>query len=321
MMKEQTARVVVGYDGSADAGHAVDWAAAEAARSARGLTVLFVADYGGLGIESPVGMAHWWPEVALEGGTSVVAEGAERAATVAPGVDVVALAECGLPAAVLVEASRTADLLVVATRGHGELVNLALGSVAASVAAHGRCPVVVVRGPGDVVPGPAHCVVVGVDGSPASQAALMFAAAEAEQADEPLTVVCAWSVLGEDAWMTLDDKLMVDRDDLLASELKAARAALDAAVEHVHRLHPTLTVIARLQQGHAADVLLAEGADAGLIVVGTRGHGAFTSLLLGSVSHAVVHAAARPVAVVRGEMPAAVQEAEAQVPPARVPVS
>jgi Universal stress protein family len=78
------------------------------------------------------------------------------ARTVAPGVDVTAVTEVGLPAGLLVDASRSADLMVIGTRGHGGLLNLAVGSVAASVAANGRCPVMIVRGAADGFPGPAR---------------------------------------------------------------------------------------------------------------------------------------------------------------------
>jgi nucleotide-binding universal stress UspA family protein len=85
-------------------------------------------------------------------------------------------------------------------------------------------------------------------------------------------------------------------------------------VAHVRAEHPDVVVTPVLAEGPPARALVEAGTDAGMLVVGTRGHGAFTSLLLGSVSHAVVHAASVPVAVVRGEVPERVRETEASVP-------
>ena len=148
-MGKQNERIVVGYDGSTSARHALEWAAREAKRRGRPLTVLSVMDYGGVGYAGPVGLAHWWPEVAVEHGRKLSAEGADRARAIAPDVDVTAQPGIGrLTAAVLIEVSRAAELMVVGSRGHGELHNLAIGSVAAGLAAHGRCPVVIVRGRG-----------------------------------------------------------------------------------------------------------------------------------------------------------------------------
>ena len=78
-MEKQTRGIVVGYDGSTSAAHAVEWAVHEAKRRGRPLAVLSVVDYGGLGYAGPVGLAHWWPQVALEAGTQLSSEGAERA--------------------------------------------------------------------------------------------------------------------------------------------------------------------------------------------------------------------------------------------------
>ena len=66
----------------------------------------------------------------------------------------------------------------------------------------------------------------------------------------------------------------------------------------MRKLQPSLEVEALAEEGQPADVLLEQGADAGLIVVGRRGLGGFKSLLLGSVSQQVVHHAACPVVVV-----------------------
>ena len=87
-------------------------------------------DYGGLGYAGPVGLAHWWPEVAVEHGRKLSAEGADLARATVADVDVTPEGQVGPTAAVLIEMSRTAELLVVGNRGHGELHNLAIGSVA-----------------------------------------------------------------------------------------------------------------------------------------------------------------------------------------------
>jgi nucleotide-binding universal stress UspA family protein len=143
-------------------------------------------------------------------------------------------------------------------------------------------------------------VVVGVDGSPAAEAALAFAGTMASDTGAPLVVTCAWDVLRDaDAWVGVDARVLIDRESLLTAERAAARKILDAAVERVRTDHPDVAVTASLVEASPAAALIRAGAGAGLIVVGTRGNGSLASLFLGSVSHAVVHASTRPVAVVR----------------------
>jgi nucleotide-binding universal stress UspA family protein len=79
----------------------------------------------------------------------------------------------------------------------------------------------------------------------------------------------------------------------------SAQEILDSAQKRVRSDYPDVTLTASLVEAAPAQALLHIGANAGLIVVGTRGNGAVSSLLLGSVSHAVVHASTRPVAIVR----------------------
>ena len=173
----------------------------------------------------------------------------------------------------------------------------------------------IVRGAGNVLPGPSQRVVVGIDGSAPAGAALAFAASMADQAAAPLTVMCAWNAMAEDAWVdAFAPGVGPDDPDPRPAEREVAQAALDTAVASVRAEHPAVAVRPILTEGPPAAALLEAGADAGLLVVGTRGHGAFTSLLLGSVSHAVVHAATGPVAVVCGGIPDQVRQAEAAIP-------
>ena len=67
----------------------------------------------------------------------------------------------------------------------------------------------------------------------------------------------------------------------------------------VQASHPDLDVAGQAVEGRAGQALAAASADAGIVVVGSRGHGGFTGMLLGSVSHAVLHAARGPVAVIQ----------------------
>lgn len=141
-----------------------------------------------------------------------------------------------------------------------------------------------------------------MDGSPSSQAALAYAARTAQDASAPLIVVTAWNFLLQNTWVGIDTQVVIDRDGLLQADRKAAQEVLDAAVERIRTEFSDVQVTGSLVDAAPAAALLDAGANAGLIVVGNRGHGPIMSFLLGSVSHAVVYAATRPVAVVRGEV-------------------
>ena len=95
----------------------------------------------------------------------------------------------GFPIPRLVDESRTAQLMAIGDRGLGGVAGLLIGSVAFTLAAEGSCLVVIVRGQTDATDGP---VVVGVDGSPISEAALAFAFEAAALRGAPLLAVHAW---------------------------------------------------------------------------------------------------------------------------------
>lgn len=292
--------VVVGYDGTPHAAQAVAWAATEAARRGTALHVVYAADSSGL-VPGPVGVSPWLPERAVAIATDVALGGVERARRVAPDLEVSHLAETGSAAGVLVDESAGAALLVVGTRGHGELAGTLLGSVAFAVSAHAPCPVVVVRGPGAATrhPGPGRAVVVGVDGSKASAAALHFAVRTAVEASAPLLVVSAWHPTAAETWEAAYWTSLHPGAELGEAARRAAERVVEEAVTDARRAAPQLAVRTETAGG-SADLVLADfSSGAGLLVVGARGRGGFAGLLLGSVSHGVIHRSACPVAVVR----------------------
>ena len=138
-------------------------------------------------------------------------------------------------------------------------------------------------------------VVVGVDGSDGGAAALEFAAAEAALRKVELRIVSAWEVPAAVYGSGFTPPM--DAGTLQAFGARAQEVADDAAGA-VKKLQPSQQVDAVAVAGQPADVLLAQGADADLIVVGRRGLGGFRTLLLGSVSQQVVHYATCPVVVV-----------------------
>lgn len=148
-------------------------------------------------------------------------------------------------------------------------------------------------------------VVVGVDGSEHSRAALRWAAGEAALRGARLKIVCAWSYPYVAAAGALTP-VLADWE----GQRGDAQVALESAVAEVAAGHEGLEVETVVVAGAAARVLLdaAEGAD--LLVVGSRGHGGFAGLLLGSVGQQCVSHAPCPVVVVRGE-PAAHEDAGA----------
>lgn len=195
------------------------------------------------------------------------------------------------PAQAILDVARDASLIIVGTRRLSALGALALGSVSARVAAHSTCPTVVV--PPHTTPD-GGSIVVGIDGSAHSDAALRFALIEAARRSAKVVAVHAHQTSAIPTPIFAPE--MMDR--LVAEEHRQAEALLDDAVNRaLQATGSDATVTAHTRAGHPADILLDAAQDASLIVVGSRGRGEFRSLLLGSVSHAVLHRATRPVVV------------------------
>lgn len=133
-------------------------------------------------------------------------------------------------------------------------------------------------------------VVVGIDGSKGAHRALEWAVHEAEVRGARLLVIHTWfyPYVGSPAFVQVDPALLRE----------GAQELLDHAVAQVRAGHPDLDVTGSLLEGSAAHALVEAGQEADLVVVGSRGHGGFAGLLLGSVSQQCVHHATCPVVVV-----------------------
>ncbi|MGC5234719.1 universal stress protein [Streptomyces albogriseolus] len=286
--------VVVGVDGSASSLGAVEAAAREARWRGAGLRVVHAFLWPAMHVprgRSPLGPPEGEPHNRVE---HLVAEAVARARDTAPGVEVSHVVVTGEPVTVLEAQSRAADLVVVGSRGMGGFVGLLIGSTAVHLAAHGRCPVLVVREGGDEK-GP---VVVGVDGSAAGERAIEFAFAEASLRGAPLRAIHAWTL-----WNAPPSELHEGADTYVAMPEGVAEAEerlVSEALAGCRERYPGVSVESRAPRGQTREALIEASRSARLLVVGARGRGGFAGLMLGSVSQAVLHHAHCPVAVVRG---------------------
>ncbi|MGX4691974.1 universal stress protein [Streptomyces sp. JNUCC 63] len=287
--------VVVGVDGSASSLAAVEAAAREA--RLRGAELRVVHAFLWPVMHVPLGPSPLGPP---EGGLQnmadrLVAEAVERARAVAPGVDVSHAVVTGEPLTVLEAQSRAAELVVVGSRGMGGFVGLLVGSTAVHLAAHGRCPVLVVRGQPEAE-GP---VVLGVDGSAAGRRAVDFAFAEAELRKAPLVALHAWTTWNAALPAPQDVSMpYANPPGALAEEEERLTAE---ALAGCQERYPGVVVEHKVVHGRTREALIEASRSAQLVVVGARGRGGFTGLLLGSVGQALLHHAHCPVTVVRGE--------------------
>jgi nucleotide-binding universal stress UspA family protein len=209
-----------------------------------------------------------------------------------PGLVVDARVEPGAAVRLLLEASEHASLVVVGSRGTGGFTELLLGSTTLHVAGHASCPVIAVPAPGDE-PRERRGVVVGVDGSSRSEAAIAFAFQEADELGEGLTALHAWYDItrtGTGTMMPLGyDPREVEEEE---------RLALAESMAGWQEKFPDVQVRHRVVVGHPVQALINESAGSRLVVVGSRGLGSVRSIVLGSVSHGVLHHSSTPVAVV-----------------------
>lgn len=280
-------RIVAGVDASESAHAAARWAAQEAVTRGRGLTlataVLPPATIGGLGIPPAMDFLDALRAEAVEILTALAKE--------LPGDDIHVVVEVASPGGLFVEASQEAHMIVLGSRGTGGFTGLVLGSVGSQVAAAAACPVVVWRG---APRSGATSVVVGVDGSPNSKAALGAAFEYASFHGLGLTVVHAWDIPAYDLIEIPQGAVALPIAEVLEDEV---RLAAEVLAGHRDR-YPDVVVREHLVRGAAAKALIDQSIEAALLVVGTRGRGQLLSAVLGSVSNTVLHKVDIPVLVV-----------------------
>lgn len=294
-MTDVTGSIVVGYDGSAEASLAVDWAAAEASRLSRPLVVTN-ASTPMQPIARLAGTRGQAGDAEASSG-HLAEEGAERARKTADGIAVSAVTERRGASAALVKMSELASLVVVGNRGRGRVTGALLGSVAFALATHAQCPMTVVRGRTSQLPGPERPVVVGVDGS--SDTALDHATDVAADTGAQLRILVGWQSAPVNPW-NRQDLVNTNAADKAKTEAEqaATRIAEDAAARASSR-RADLSVAPVALDGRPEQLLTDESTAAALVVVGARGRGDLASLMLGSISRSVTHRADCPVTIIR----------------------
>jgi nucleotide-binding universal stress UspA family protein len=140
-------------------------------------------------------------------------------------------------------------------------------------------------------------IVVGVDGSSPSKAALAWAVEQAGLTGASVEAVIAWHYPIMVGGVPFAPIAVAENADFGGF---ATKVLSDAIAETVDRDGP-VKISSVVREGNAAQVLLDVAKGAELLVVGSRGHGGFTEALLGSVSHACVHHARCPVVIIRAE--------------------
>jgi nucleotide-binding universal stress UspA family protein len=208
-----------------------------------------------------------------------------------PEVELSGAVRLGSPGPVLVDAGRDAALVVVGNRGHGGFGGLLLGSVGQYVATHAHGPVAVVRGSVDTADGP---VIIGADNSGRADHTIGAAFEEAARRGATLIAIRVYELPAAYGLMAMGTA------PFNPDEIRRAEAdALADSVRPWREKYPTVEVETSVARGSAGRVLVNMSSTAGLVVVGSHGHGAIAGTLLGSVSLQVLNHADCPVLIVR----------------------
>jgi nucleotide-binding universal stress UspA family protein len=306
----KTGTVVVGVDGSVGAQEALDFATAEARLRKAPLRIVHAWNYG-YNINGP---GAYMGETGLKGMAAgymgsvgydsrelrrstenKIKKALGKVAQQATDLKIERQVVEGGSAEILLGAVAKDDLLVVGSRGHGGFAGLLLGSVSQQCVEHAQCPVVIVHPP-KAKKGrkPVRAVTVGVDGSAGSMAAMRWALGEARLRKAPLRIIHVFSygyIGGANGYM---GSMSVDVGDLN----RAAEEVLESVTREVIASNTDLEISREVIEGFAPSVLVGAVTAGDLLVVGSRGHGGFLELLLGSVSQQCVHHSPCPVVVV-----------------------
>ncbi len=273
--------ILIGYDGSEDADSAVEWAATAARLRQEPVVVVIAEDTGA----DALGL-RWWPQSYWRE-LGERAQGLLREAGVS---DVRVERHAGALVPALVPLADDASMLVLGSRGHGRAGQAFVGSTSQGAAGHAPCPVIVVR---EQANADSDRLVVGVDGSAGSEAALEFACRQAELTEQRVLVLHGTGAAPDAASAAPAASATPD------PTREPVPAAVAEAVARARAGHPGVPLETEAVGQGAAQALVDASCDATLVVVGSRGLRAYEGMQLGSVSHDVLRRARCPVAVVR----------------------
>jgi nucleotide-binding universal stress UspA family protein len=290
--------VLVGVDGT-DASYKATWWAANYAKHANlelqivcayslpsYAAVSFDATYTALGDDV---VAHTDAQEILSKAKAIAHE---------QGVEATTLIVTGDPSSVFVELSRNYKLIVIGNRSKGGMAERLLGTTSSSLPAYAYCPIVVV---------PLHNeeheilhlnntiqkVIVGSDETRWGLKALQMGAELADSWGADLEVLSAAPISSSQAFLGI--QLKHDEQEQI---IEAYADDLDGRVAPIAKMYPNLKITKKVVPGSAVDALLKESSQDDVIVVGSRGRGGFTGLILGSTSQGLIQHATSPVYVV-----------------------
>ena len=284
--------IVVGVDGSPQSKATVDWAARTAAMRGSRLTLVHALVDPGAGawVDVPV-PADYWVE-RREGAAGLLEDARRIALQSQPDPSMIAVEQevaSGGPLAPLVEYSKAAEMVVVGCRGRRGLQRMLLGSVSSGLVHRAHCPVAVIHDESAAMERPADApVVVGVDGSPASEYAVEIAFGEAARREVDLVALHTWLASSDDFIGAGWPSVRVRADETLAERLAGWQER-----------YPDVVVRRVVKMDNPIHQLLELSESAQLLVVGSHGRGSIAGLFLGSVSSAVVQSVQIPVIVAR----------------------
>ena len=289
--------ILVGVDGSAAALGAVRWAARYAALRNAPLTLVHVVD-------APL---PEWFEVATLAGSRQWQE--QRARDfIEPAIEIAeeSTGECGpvqidskvfnsATVPTLVGLSAEVEMVVVGYQGHGGvLARSFLGSVSSALVYHAHCPVAVIHYGEAMIGNAARApVLVGIDGSPASEAATAIAFEEASRRGVGLVALHAWT----DPRVSGSKGLL--QDSKWDAQLSEEEETLAERLAGWHERYPDVGIRRIVEIGDPARRLIEASERAQLLVVGSHGCSRARGMLLGSVGAAVVNKSRIPVLVAR----------------------
>jgi nucleotide-binding universal stress UspA family protein len=286
MITDVFSTIVIGVDGSPGGASALEWGLGLAER--RQAPVRLVHAFAPATWNLRIGGGNDIERVgnARSAARDLLEEARERATSSHPTLSITSRLIDDAAASALIEESREADTVVVGAHGGHGFSHLVAGSTTMNVASHAQCTVVTV--PTAVTSAESRGIVVGVDGCDVTQGAIAFAFREAAATRQPVTAIHAWT----------DPMTMSPMAQDTAGYSRAREQVLSEMLGPWMDKHPDVSITLRVVREHPVHALAAAAQGAQLLVVGCRGRGALRSLMLGSVSHGVLHLASCPVAVV-----------------------